>query len=155
MILITSSHSIPDWLDKETKSLIEDIINTLTRRHSKLLAVILYGSVARHEERELTDPDPSDVDLLAVLDSEDAHIVIWEGEALFHSLGLAYNRHLDTPRDVKVMFSTRTMQEWDAAFINNFIRDGILLFSCGTLSAPLTNIAYPDSQNIYAIIQNA
>jgi predicted nucleotidyltransferase len=36
----------------------------LSERHPDLLVVILYGSVARHEERPLDVPDPSDVDLV-------------------------------------------------------------------------------------------
>lgn len=39
----------------------------LSVRHPDLLVVILYGSVARHEESPLDVPDPSDVDLLALL----------------------------------------------------------------------------------------
>lgn len=120
--------------------LVKDIIGTLAKRHAKLLAIVLYGSVARHEERSLDDPDPSAVDLLAILDSDDPHIVLREGDELFHSLGLAYNRHLDAPREVQVMFSSRTLQEWDPAFIANVERDGIVLFARDTLP-PLSHIA--------------
>ena len=129
--------SLPNWLDKATRSLIKDIISTLSERHSDLLAVILFGSVARHEERPLDVPDPSDVDLLAVLDSDDPHVYYRQGDALSHSLGLAYTRHIDTPREVKVMFTSRTMQEWDPTFIENVKRDGIVLFARGQLPAPL------------------
>jgi len=64
-------------------------------------------------------PNPSDVDLLAVLDSDDPHVALHQGDALFHTLGLAYTRHLDAPREVKVMFSSRSLQEWDLTFIAN------------------------------------
>ena len=36
---------------KLNRLLVEDIIGLLSERHPDLLAVILYGSVARHEER--------------------------------------------------------------------------------------------------------
>ncbi len=98
--------------------------------------VILYGSVARHEERPLDMPDPSDVDLLAILDSDDPHVDLHQGDALSHSLGLAYNRHLDAPREVQVQFASRTLQEWDPTFIANVARDGIILFKRGPLPIP-------------------
>lgn len=133
---IKSSYSPPPWLDSETRALVEDIIGMLAERHSELLAVILYGSVARHEERPLDAMDPSDVDLLAVLDSDDPHIALRQGDALFHSLGLAHSRHLDAPREVQVMFSSRTFQEWDPTFIANVKRDNHILYKKGSLPEP-------------------
>lgn len=123
------------WLDSETRALIKDIIDLLIERHPDLLAVILYGSVARHEERPLAARYPSDVDLLAILDSDDPHAALFQGEALFHTLGLAYTRHLDAPREVQVMFSSRTLEEWDPTFVANVIRDGIILYNRGPLPA--------------------
>ena len=124
------------WLDSETRALIKDVIGMLAERHPDLIAVILYGSVARHEERSLDVSDPSDVDLLAVLDSDDPHVALHQGDALFHTLGLAYNRHLDAPREVQVMFASRTLQEWDPTFVANVMRDGIVLYTRGPLPAP-------------------
>ena len=129
-------NSLPAWLDRETCSLIKDVISLLSARHADLVAVILYGSVARHEERSLEVPNPSDVDLLAVLDSDDPHVALHQGDALFHTLGMAYTRHLDAPREVKVMFSSRSLQEWDPTFIANVARDGIVLFKRGPLPVP-------------------
>jgi predicted nucleotidyltransferase len=127
----------PAWLDKETRALIKDIIRLLEVRHPDLLlAVILYGSAARHEERPLDDPDPSDVDLLVVLDSDDHRVYYRRGEELFHTLGLAHIQHNDAPREVKVMFTSRTMQEWDPSFIENVKRDGIVLYARGQLPEP-------------------
>ena len=128
--------ALPSWLDSETRALIKDMINMLAERHPDLIAVILYGSVARHEERSLDVSDPSDVDLLAVLDSDDPHVALHQGDALFHTLGLAYNRHLDAPREVQVMFASRTLQEWDPTFVANVMRDGIVLYTRGPLPAP-------------------
>ncbi len=120
-------------LDHETDALVRDTINLLAERHADLLAVILYGSVARHEERSLDEPDPSDVDLLAILDSDDPHVALDQGEALSHTLGLAEIRHLNAPREVAVMFASRTLQEWDQTFIANVKRDGIVLYQRGML----------------------
>lgn len=127
---------IPTWLDKATQDLIKDIISILSEQHADLLAIVLYGSVARHEERPLDTFNPSDVDLLAVFDSDDPLFAIRRGDILSHTLGMAYDRHLDVPREVQVMFTSRTLREWDPTFITNVIRDGIILFQRGPLSAP-------------------
>jgi predicted nucleotidyltransferase len=129
--------TLPSWLDSETRALIKDMIGLLSERHPDLIAVILYGSVARHEERSLTSPNPSDVDLLAVLDSDDPHVDLYQGDALFHTLGLAHMRHLDAPRDVQVMFASRTLEEWDPTFVAHVKRDGVVLYARGPLPAPL------------------
>ena len=128
--------SIPAWLDRATRVLIEDIISLLAERHTDLLAVILYGSIARHEERPLGVFTPSDVDLLAVFDSDDPLLAVHQGDTLSHTLGLAYTRHLDAPRDVQVMFASRTLQEWDPTFIANVVRDSIIVYRRGPLPTP-------------------
>lgn len=149
MQLVNITSTLPSWLDSETRALIKDMIGMLAEQHPDLAAVILYGSVTRHEERPLDAPDPSDVDLLAILDSDDPHADLHQGDALFHTLGLAYNRHLDAPREVKVQFASRTLQEWDPTFVANVARDGIVLFARGTLPSPLAaakkHIATPQS----------
>ncbi len=48
---LKTTGDIPVWLDRATRALVEDIIGLLSERHPDLLAIILYGSVARHEER--------------------------------------------------------------------------------------------------------
>jgi predicted nucleotidyltransferase len=124
-------------LDTSTCTLVEDIIALLSERHPDLLTVILYGSVARNEERALDTFHTSDVDLLAVFDSDDSLLDVHQGDILSHTLGLAYDRHLDAPREVQVMFASRTLAEWDPTFIANVKRDGIILYARGTLPAPL------------------
>ena len=128
-------HAIPPWLDEETSALVRDKIKLLAERHPAVLAIILFGSVARHEERSLDEPDPSDVDLLVVLNGDRA-AVRSQGLALFQTMGLAEDRHLTAPREVKVMLSSRTSQEWDPEFIENVRRDGIVLYKRGELPAP-------------------
>ena len=138
MQLLHQPQAIPVWLDSETRALVEDIIDTLAERHADILAVILYGSIARHEELPLDDPDTSDVDLLVLRASDNPHLSLPESKNLFHSIGLAEMRHLDAPREVQVMFASRSMQEWDPTFIANVAHDGILLFARGPLPAILT-----------------
>lgn len=61
---------IPAWLDDATAALVEETVSLLIKRHADLLlAVILCGSLARHEERPPDNACPSDVDLLAILDN--------------------------------------------------------------------------------------
>jgi predicted nucleotidyltransferase len=127
---------IPVWFDKATRTLVEDIIVLLSERHPDLLAIILYGSLARHEERPSDAFNPSDVDLLAVFDSDDPLLDVHQGDSLSHTLGLAYTRHLDALREVHVLFASRSLQEWDPTFIANVSRDGIILYRRGTLPAP-------------------
>jgi predicted nucleotidyltransferase len=129
MLYTNKIYSLPSWLDKETQALILDILRLLSERHPDLLAIILYGSIARHDERSLNHPYPSDVDLLAILDSSDPHIAIQQGDKLFHTLNLAYLLHLDAPREVHVQFSSCAFNEWDPTFIANIIHDGLLLFA--------------------------
>jgi predicted nucleotidyltransferase len=115
-------------LDRETSLLVDEIVDLLPERHPDVLAIILYGSVARHEERALDEPDPSDVDILVVVDTEDKHGIHAQRKSLFETLGLAKMHHLEAGRDVNVMFTSRTAQEWDETFIENVKRDGIILY---------------------------
>lgn len=128
---VKTTNSIPAWLDSLTRNLIVDIVNTLAEQQPDLLAIILYGSVARHDERPL-DANPSDVDLLAIFDSEDVLLAVNRADTLSHTVGLAYSRHLDAPREVQVMFASRDLREWDPTFIANVARDGIVLFQRGS-----------------------
>jgi len=63
-------------------------------------------------------------------------VVRSQGLALVQTMGLAEDRHLTAPREVKVMLSSRTSQEWDPEFIENVRRDGIVLYKRGELPAP-------------------
>ena len=107
----------------------------LAQRHPEVLAIILYGSVARHEERPVDEPNPIDVDLLVILNGN-RETVRSQMLALVHTAGLAEDRHVDAPREVKVLLSSRTSQEWDPDFIANVKRDGRILYRRGELPAP-------------------
>jgi predicted nucleotidyltransferase len=131
--MLKRSPAIPSWLDTETSRLVEEIVDSLIKRHPDILAIILYGSVARHEERALDDLYPSDVDVLIVVDTDNRRGIRVQEEALFNTLGDAKMRHLTAPREVNAMFATRTSQEWDPEFIENVKRDGIILSQRGEL----------------------
>jgi len=128
---------IPAWLDNATSALVEETLSMLIKRHANiLLAVILFGSVARHEERPLDDSCPSDVDLLAIFDTTDRLVKPYR-EDIFATIIDACALHLDAPREVNVLLSDRTMQTWDAMFLDNIAHDGILLYARGSLPAQL------------------
>ncbi len=128
---------IPAWLDEATSALVEETVRMLIKRDANiLLAMILFGSVARHEERPLDDSCPSDVDLLAIFDTTDRLVKPYR-EDIFATIIDACALHLDAPREVNVLLSDRTMQTWDAMFLDNLARDGILLYARGSLPAPL------------------
>ena len=128
---------VPAWLDEATSALVKETVSMLIKRHSNiLLAVILFGSVARHEERPLDDSCPSDVDLLAIFDTTDRLIKPYR-EDIFATIIDASALHLDAPREVNVIVSDRTMQTWDSMFLDNLARDGILLYVRGSLPSPL------------------
>ena len=139
MQVLRRTQAIPQWLDSETRALVEDIIDTLAEHNPEVFAIILYGSIARHDELPLDDPDTSDVDLLALLDTDTPYTHLHKNSTFFHNIGEAEMRHRDAPREVQVMFSSRTMREWDPTFIVNVAHDGILLFARSPLPTALTS----------------
>src|SRR5215831_1832052 len=66
-----SMPSVPwiSWLDHATAAGVVDIVQSLAVEHPEAYAIILFGSVARREERPLDERDPSDVDLLLLFDA--------------------------------------------------------------------------------------
>ena len=133
------------WLDAETAAAVEDIVLSVTRKHAEVRAVILFGSVARGEQRSLDDPKPSDVDLLLILDpavlDPAAERLTHERElALQDTIGEADYRNRHAPRAINTMFMYRDLAGWDALFMENVARDGLLLWACDPLPAPLAQI---------------
>lgn len=131
------------WLDYETSDLVRAITSSVAHRHPDVRAVILYGSVARHEERPLDDPEPSDVDILLLFDLEAglAQLPYERDLAISRSIGLARDLYLGTPREVQVMIAVRDLADWDPTFVANVARDGILLWARGPLPSPLASVA--------------
>ena len=121
--------AIPPWLDPASAALLSDIMATLIDGFPDMLAIILYGSVARHDERPLDAPNPSDVDVLAIFDTDDELVTVHRGLDVSRALSSAYGRHLDAPRDVRVMLASRSLSEWDPTFVASIARDGVPLFT--------------------------
>jgi predicted nucleotidyltransferase len=126
------------WLDTRTTELICLIANQLVEHHPEVTAVILFGSIARHDERPLTDSEPSDVDLLLLVEER-----LPEGRALaiHHTIGETAHTFGYTPRDVQPLLVERDFANWDPLFVENIARDGILLWARGPLPAPLAAVA--------------
>jgi predicted nucleotidyltransferase len=133
------------WLDHATAAGVVDIVRSLAVGHPEAYAVILFGSVARREERPLEDAEPSDVDLLllfnpAVLDPAARELTRKQELALIHTIGEADYRQ-QSPREIKFVFATRTLEGCDELFIEHVAHDGILLWTRGPLPKPLAPIA--------------
>jgi predicted nucleotidyltransferase len=136
--------SLIPWLDYETAAAVADIVQSVARVYPEVQAAILFGSVARHEERPLDDPEPSDVDILLIIApaiiGPSATCLTHDQElALTSTIGEADYRHR-SPREIKVLFAYRHLDRWDALFIENVARDGILLWARTRLPAPLAPI---------------
>jgi|SRR5690348_10963766 len=136
------------WLDPESAASIQDIVQSVAAHHFEVQAVILFGSVARHEERSLSDPKPSDIDLLLIIDPSaldpTAKLLTNEQDlALTRTVGEAEYRHR-APREINTLFMNRDLARWDELFIENVARDGILLWARGPLPAPLASVADRD-----------
>ncbi|HEX6122435.1 MAG TPA: nucleotidyltransferase domain-containing protein [Ktedonobacterales bacterium] len=131
------------WLDQRTAALVRAIIVTVAQRHTNLRAAIAFGSAARHEKRALTDPEPSDVDLLLLFDTQpgETRLSYAESLAIFHSVGLARNHYLFTPREVEVLLAVNDLSDWDPSFVENVARDGVLLWARRQLPDVLAPVA--------------
>lgn len=134
------------WLDPETDADVVDITQSVAAEHPEVQAVILFGSVARHDERPLDDPQPSDVDLLLIIDpaivNPGAERLTNEQDlALTRTVSEADFRHRTAPREVKPIFVNRDLARWDEMFIENVARDGILLWARAPLPEALAPVA--------------
>lgn len=126
------------WLDVQSADLVRAIARALALHHLEVYAVILFGSIARHDERPLSDSEPSDVDILLLiqhpLPEECALAIIHTIGETSHALGYA-------PRDVPPLLVERDLSGWDPLFVANIARDGILLWARGPLPASLAPVA--------------
>jgi predicted nucleotidyltransferase len=124
---------------------VTDILQSLAVAHPEAQAVILFGSVARHEDRPLDDPQPSDVDLMLVLDpgainTGAVSLTRKQELALHHTIGEADYRG-QSPCEITFVFVNRDLARWDDLFIENVARDGILLWARESLPARLSSVA--------------
>lgn len=139
--LTTTSARMRDvpWLDAATAALVRSIVAEVARQHPDFRAAILFGSVARRDERPLSDPDPSDVDLFLLFDLEPELRSLPDERfmSIFRSIGRARDRHRHTPREVQVFIGVRDLVDWDPLFVENLTRDGIILWQRGPLPSSL------------------
>jgi len=137
---------IPSWLDGATANLVRAIVAEVASRYPDLRAALLFGSVARHEERPLTDAEPSDVDLLLIFDLEPhlSRLPYDRRLAIYEAVGEARARYSHTPREVQVTLMVRDLVrdlvDWDPMFVSNVAHDGLLLWSRGPLPPALAAI---------------
>lgn len=121
------------------------IVVPVAQRHPELLATILFGSLARHDERPLDDVFPSDVDgpLIFDMGAGQHRIPADTALAISESIGLALDRFREDwpPREVRTMLAVRDLVDWDPLFIENVARDGLPLWARGPLPAPLAAVA--------------
>jgi predicted nucleotidyltransferase len=134
------------WFDRETALDVVDITESVARHHPEVQAIILFGSVARREQRPLDDPEPSDVDLLLIvdpsaLDPRSERLTNAQDLALTRTISEADFRHRTAPREINTFFMQRDLARWDETFIENVARDGILLWARGALPEPLAPVA--------------
>lgn len=131
------------WLDAHTSALVRAIVASVARKHSDVLAVTLFGSIARHDERSLADREPSDVDLMLLVEPSLAHgrISLEQEMAITETILEAGDPYGFTPREVKTLLVRRDLAGWDPLFIENVARDGILLWARGPLPPQLAAIA--------------
>jgi predicted nucleotidyltransferase len=134
--------SVP-WLDERTTRLVRATITVIAHEHPELIAAILFGSIARHDERPLTDAEPSDVDLLLLFDARAGTTRLSADKllAICASAGRALDCAADAPRDVQIIPATWALAEWDGAFAENVAHDGILLWARGPLPLSLAAVA--------------
>jgi predicted nucleotidyltransferase len=139
---IESAVRIPSWLDGATANLVRAIVAEVASRYPDLRAALLFGSVARHEERSPSDAEPSDVDLLLLFDLEPhlSRLSYSRLLAIYEAVGEARERYPRTPREVQVTLIVRDLAGWDPMFVSNLARDGILLWSRGPLPPALAEV---------------
>jgi len=133
----------PAWLEDETAVLVRAIVASVARQHPELVAAILFGSVARHDERPLTDDEPSDVDLLLLFDLglDTERISLDKTLAICESIGQATDRHREAPREVQTVLTVRDMRGWDPLFVEHVASEGLVLWARGSLPGRLASLA--------------
>ena len=131
------------WLDKGTAELLTAIAADLANGHPEVVALILFGSVARHEQRCITHRWPSDVDLLALVDSgmEGDPLPLSVMIALHHTIGEREYAHPVPALSMQAILAHYNLAGWDDSFTSNVARDGVLLWARGPLPDALAPVA--------------
>lgn len=134
--------SVAPWLDELSADQVDAIVAKVLGGHPNLRAAILFGSISRHDERSLDDPEPSDVDLLLLFDlSEPAkRLSLEERLAISHSIVSAVREHPGAPREINVFTSATDLSEWHEDFVANLVQDGMALWARRPLPALLAQV---------------
>jgi predicted nucleotidyltransferase len=145
---------IVTWLDARSAAQVKAIVAAVARAHPEVVAAILFGSVARHDERPLDDTLPSDVDLLLLLDPTRlgdgvTRYPLVRELTLYGTIGEAADRVPDAPREIQILLVERDLARWDETLIANVAHDGLLLWARDGLPQPWRHLAgtrQPDAQ---------
>ncbi len=131
------------WLDKHTADVIQALIGALARQNPSVQAVILFGSIARHDERPANDLEPSDVDLLVLVDPSSGRTYLSreDMEAVYNTMGQVVYTSSDTPHEIQLTLAKWDLADWDVTFVESVARDGILLWARGPLPQVLAPVA--------------
>ncbi len=143
------------WLDSVSAALVSSITRALSESHAEVRVVILFGSVARHEERPLDDDEPSDVDLLVLVDPGlgRSRLPLDQTLAIYGTVGRMEDQHRDAPREVQVTLAEVDLADWDSTFVENIAREGIVLWARGPLPASLAPLTTCSSDVVPSLLQ--
>lgn len=132
------------WLDAATAYALRRAIALIVAGGPDVQAIILFGSVARREERPLTDQAPSDVDVLVIFDppastqqqtlhyerEEGAESLTPRQQALLSQAVIrALQAFPDTARDLSVTGALPPFAHWGRTFLEHVAQDGLLLWA--------------------------
>jgi len=133
------------WLDQGTAELIVGVADDLAHAHPEVDTVILFGSLARHEERPLGADRPSDVDLLVLVrptpEPSGARIPLEHKLGIYHTIGEREYRHPRPALGIQTVLAIETLADWDERFVANVARDGVLLWARTSLPDMLAPVA--------------
>jgi len=147
------------WLDHATANALRRLVALLAVGVPGVRAILLFGSVARHEARPLTDPAPSDVDLLVVFDpplpssptqrrtpngaehpEHPESLTTPQQTMLSQAVVQALLAFPAAARDLHVTGAIPPFTRWDPSFLEHIAQDGLLLWAATAppdLPAPL------------------
>ncbi len=130
-------------LDQETAAYIHYVTQQIAQTVPHALVAILFGSVARHNARPLTDPCPSDVDVLVVCspEGEQEAVTSEQHAALSRAVVSGYEAYPDAPRDVEILGALSHFKGWDEMFVANVAREGVVLWARGPLPEVLSPLS--------------
>ncbi len=131
---------VAPWLDSTTAAQVDAIVLSVMTSQPNLRAAILFGSIARHDERPLDDAEPSDVDLLLLFDptQPSERLPFEERLAISHAIVQGMRQQPDAAREVNVFTGVADLSEWHEDFLANLIKDGEVLWARRPLPLRIT-----------------